>query len=56
MSDADAHTLARWRLVLGKSAEGHSISCGGDAQCRRVEELVGMINDWRGDEQEFGLP
>jgi hypothetical protein len=45
MTDADAHTLARWRLVLGKSAEGHAITCGDDDQCRRIEELVGFLFD-----------
>ena len=39
----DAHTLARWRLVLGKVAEQHGISCAGDADAARVEELVGFL-------------
>jgi hypothetical protein len=38
----DPHTLARWRLVLGKTAEQHGISCGGDADAERVERLVGL--------------
>jgi Mg-chelatase subunit ChlD len=37
------HTLARWRLVLGKSAEAHAISCAGDADCQRIEQLVGYL-------------
>src|SRR3954464_8319250 len=40
---ADPHTLARWRLVLGKVAEGHGIDCGGDAQAERIEQLVGFL-------------
>ncbi|MEA2630552.1 MAG: hypothetical protein QOE66_771 [Chloroflexota bacterium] len=40
---ADPHTLARWRLVLGKVAEGHGIDCGGDAQAERIEKLVGFL-------------
>jgi Mg-chelatase subunit ChlD len=39
----DPHTLARWRLVLGKAAEGHGIGCGGDEQAERVERLVGFL-------------
>ncbi len=39
----NAHVLARWRLVLGKSAEGHGIDCGGDEQCGRVEKLIGFL-------------
>lgn len=39
----DSHVLARWRLVLGKEAESHSISCAGDADCERIEELVGFL-------------
>jgi Mg-chelatase subunit ChlD len=41
----DPHTLARWRLVLGKSAEAHGIGCGGDARAERVERLVGFLFD-----------
>ena len=40
---AEPHTLARWRLVLGKAAEGRGISCGGDAEAERVERLVGFL-------------
>jgi Mg-chelatase subunit ChlD len=39
----DPHTLARWRLVLGKSAEEHGVSCAGDADCERIEQLVGFL-------------
>jgi Mg-chelatase subunit ChlD len=42
-TNADPHTLARWRLVLGKSAEQHQISCAGDAECQRIEQLVGFL-------------
>jgi hypothetical protein len=39
----DPETLARWRLVLGQTAERHGISCGDDADAARVEELVGFL-------------
>src|SRR5437660_10851420 len=39
----DPETLARWRLVLGQTAEQHGISCGEDADAARVEELVGFL-------------
>src|SRR4051794_41075809 len=39
----DPHTLARWRLVLGKSAENHGVSCAGDGDCERIEQLVGFL-------------
>jgi Mg-chelatase subunit ChlD len=39
----DPHTLARWRLVLGKAAENHGIDCGGNAQAERIEQLVGFL-------------
>ena len=42
---SDSHTLARWRLVLGQGAEQHNIDCSGDAQCQRIEELVGFLFD-----------
>jgi Mg-chelatase subunit ChlD len=41
----DRHMLARWRLVLGRSAESHDITCQGDAEAARVEELVGFLFD-----------
>ncbi|HXD85453.1 MAG TPA: VWA domain-containing protein [Urbifossiella sp.] len=39
----DPHTLARWRLVLGKSAEQHGISCAGQDEAERIERLVGFL-------------
>jgi Mg-chelatase subunit ChlD len=39
----DPETLARWRLVLGQTAEQHGISCGDNAEAARVEELVGFL-------------
>ncbi len=39
----DPETLARWRLVLGKVAEGHGIGCGGNERAERIEELVGFL-------------
>jgi Mg-chelatase subunit ChlD len=39
----DPQTLARWRLVLGQTAEQHGISCGDDGSAARVEELVGFL-------------
>jgi len=41
----DPHLLARWRLVLGKSAEQQGISCSGDGDCQRIEGLVGFLFD-----------
>jgi Mg-chelatase subunit ChlD len=43
VSKEDRQTLSRWRLVLGKSAEAHDISCAGDEDCERIEELVGFL-------------
>jgi Mg-chelatase subunit ChlD len=43
MSPTDQHILARWRLVLGKSAEECGVSCTGDADCERIEQLVGFL-------------
>ena len=40
---SDPHTLARWRLVLGKTAEQHGINCGGNGDAERIEELVGFL-------------
>ncbi|MCU0875107.1 MAG: VWA domain-containing protein [Pirellulaceae bacterium] len=37
------HTLARWRLVLGQSAEACQVTCAGDAHCERIEQLVGYL-------------
>src|SRR4051794_8955034 len=39
----DPQTLARWRLVLGKVAEAHGISCSGQGDAERVERLVGFL-------------
>jgi len=47
--DLDPHTLARWRLVLGKSAEACGISCAGDEQAQRIEDLVGFVFGEGGD-------
>jgi Mg-chelatase subunit ChlD len=44
-SDADRHTLSRWRLVLGRSAEEQGISCSGDGEWDRIERLVGFLFD-----------
>ena len=43
----DPHTLARWRLVLGKAAESHGIGTGGDELAERIEGLVGFLFDER---------
>jgi Mg-chelatase subunit ChlD len=40
---SEPNTLPRWRLVLGKSAEEHGVSCAGDADCERIEQLVGFL-------------
>ena len=52
----DPHNLARWRLVLGKDAEAHQINCGNDAECARVESLVGFLfdEDGTGENQTGG--
>src|SRR5262249_26126398 len=39
----DPHTLARWRLVLGRTAEEHGINCGGSGEAERIEQLVGFL-------------
>ncbi len=49
MTDLDRHTLARWRVILGKEAEAHEITCGGDADYERIEELVGFLFDESGE-------
>ncbi len=41
--DTDPHTLARWRLVLGRTAEEHGINCEGEAEAQRIEQLVGFL-------------
>src|SRR6516225_6336712 len=43
LTDSDRHTLSRWRLVLGKSAEAHQITCAGDEGYQRIEQLVGFL-------------
>lgn len=43
MTETDRHTLARWRLVLGQSAEQHGITCGDDENCSTVAPLVGYL-------------
>ncbi len=43
LSNVDRHTLSRWRLILGRFAEGHGISCGDDAEYLRIEQLVGFL-------------
>jgi Mg-chelatase subunit ChlD len=49
----DPHTLARWRLILGKSAEEHCITCEGDAECQRIEQLIGFVfGEQQGDGAE----
>jgi Mg-chelatase subunit ChlD len=49
----DPHTLARWRLVLGKVAEAHRISCASQADAERIEQLVGFLFE-SGDGQGSG--
>lgn len=39
----DPHTLARWRLVLGRTAEECGITCQGDGDAERIERLVGFL-------------
>jgi Mg-chelatase subunit ChlD len=39
----DPHTLARWRLVLGKSAEAHGISLDAIEDAERIDSLVGFL-------------
>jgi Mg-chelatase subunit ChlD len=39
----DAQVLARWRLVLGETAEGHCITTGGNAEMDRIEKLIGFL-------------
>ncbi len=46
---ADAHRLARWRLVLGREAEQHGISFGADATCARVDDLVSFLFEGDGE-------
>jgi Mg-chelatase subunit ChlD len=43
MTHDDPHTLARWRLVLGRTAEAHGICCTGQAELEHIERLVGFL-------------
>jgi len=43
LSSVDQQPLSRWRLVLGNTAEEHGISCQGDAEVQRIEELIGFL-------------
>jgi Mg-chelatase subunit ChlD len=47
----DPHTLARWRLVLGRTAEQHGINCDGAGEAQRIEQLVGFLFEPSGDGQ-----
>jgi len=40
--------------VLGKEAEKHQISCGGDSACERIERLVGYLFDQSAGGGELG--
>lgn len=40
---SNEHLLARWRLVLGKPAEQCKVTCAGDSECERIEQLVGFL-------------
>ena len=42
-ASVDLHLLARWRLVLGQAAEACQVSCTGDEQCERIEQLLGFL-------------
>ncbi len=52
LNDEDRHILSRWRLVLGKQAENNGITCEGDSDCQRAEELVGFLFEPAGDPQQ----
>jgi Mg-chelatase subunit ChlD len=43
LSSTDQQTLSRWRLILGKTAEVHGISCGEDSELQRIEGLIGFL-------------
>ena len=45
MADPDPELIARWRLVLGKAAEQHGISCGADARAAACERALGFVFD-----------
>ncbi|HWU86796.1 MAG TPA: VWA domain-containing protein, partial [Kofleriaceae bacterium] len=42
---ADPELLARWRLVLGKAAEQHGITCGADQRAAACERALGYVFD-----------
>jgi Mg-chelatase subunit ChlD len=44
--------LARWRLVLGKTAEECGIGCGQDKQAERIEALVGFLFEPGGESKK----
>jgi Mg-chelatase subunit ChlD len=54
LTDTDRHILSRWRLILGKSAEAHQITCAGDGDCERIEQLVGFLFEVGGDASSGG--
>ncbi len=43
MKEDNEPLLARWRLVLGKEAEEHHISCGNDEEMQRIENLMDFL-------------
>lgn len=43
MAVDEVELLARWRLVLGKQAEEHHITCGGIADLERIDQLIGFL-------------
>ncbi len=53
-SPPNPETLARWRVILGQSAEEHSIHCGGLAEYERIEQLVGFL--FRDEDTQGGPP
>ena len=42
---ADPELVARWRLVLGKAAEQHGITCGADERAAACERALGFVFD-----------
>ena len=42
---ADPELVARWRLVLGKTAEQHGITCSGDKRAEDCERALGFVFD-----------
>ena len=41
----DPERIARWRLVLGKAAEQHGITCGDDGRAGACERALGFVFD-----------